>query len=109
MGSFGVEIASGQLTGGDPPYNKINPMTRSRLILFLLAAAATALAQQRAPIVQQLTFAPYHPTGIYSIGETVGWNVTPGPDYLTYTYKWTIRRNNNAVLKEGTLDLSHGQ
>lgn len=84
-------------------------MSRTRLILLLLAAASGALAQQRAPIARQLTFTPYHPSGIYNIGETVGWNVTPGPDNLTYFFKWTIRRNNNAVLKQGTLDLSHGQ
>ena len=27
----------------------------------------------------------------------------------TYAYKWTIRRNNAVVLKEGTLDLSTGK
>ena len=27
----------------------------------------------------------------------------------TYTYKWTIRRNNADVLKEGTLDLTSGK
>ena len=38
----------------------------------------------------------------------MGWTVTPGPDKLTYNYKWTVRRNNAAVLKEGKLDLSSG-
>jgi len=64
---------------------------------------------QRAPIPQQLTFAPYHARGIYSIGETVGWTVTPGPTQPTYSYKWTIRRNNAVVLKEGMLDLATGK
>ena len=63
---------------------------------------------QRAPISQQLTFAPYHANGIYKIGETVGWTVKPGPDAPTYAYMWTIRRNNAVVLKEGKLDLSSG-
>ncbi len=63
----------------------------------------------RAPIDQQLTFTPYHASGIYETGETVGWTVTPGPVVPTYSYKWTARSNNAAVLKEGKLDLSTGQ
>ncbi|HTS28980.1 MAG TPA: acetylxylan esterase [Bryobacteraceae bacterium] len=76
--------------------------------LFVLAAAPAGFAQ-RAPIPQQLTFAPYHTSGIYDVGETVGWTVTPGPETPTYAYKWTIRRNNAVVLREGKLDLSSGK
>ena len=76
--------------------------------LFVLAAAPAGFAQ-RAPIPQQLTFAPYHTSGIYDVGETVGWTVTPGPETPTYAYKWTIRRNNAVVLREGRLDLSSGK
>ena len=86
-------------------------MARMRPLLFLsffLLAASLAWAQ-RQPIPQQLAFAPYHASGIYDIGETVGWTVTPGPVSPTYAYKWTIRRNNAVVLKEGKLDLSLGQ
>jgi cephalosporin-C deacetylase-like acetyl esterase len=81
---------------------------RSRsLLVFVLFG--TTLPAQRAPIAQQLTFAPYHANGIYEVGETVGWTVTPGPTPPTYAYKWTIRRNNAVVLKEGKLDLSTGK
>jgi len=59
--------------------------------------------------VQQLAFEPHHATGIYKIGETVGWTVTPGPVTPTYSYKYTVRRNNNVVLKEGKLDLTSGK
>lgn len=76
------------------------------LILLLVPAIAFA---QRAPIAQQLTFAPYHANDIYKVGETVGWTVTPGPVTPTYAYKWTIRRNNAVVLKEGKLDLTSGK
>ncbi len=72
-------------------------------------AATPARFGQRAPIEQQLTFKPYHDGGIYDTGETVGWTVTPGPVTPTYAYKWTIRRNNAVVLKEGKLDLSAGR
>ena len=63
----------------------------------------------RVRIAEQLTFAPYHANGIYDVGETVGWTVTPGPVAPTYSYRWTIRRNNAVVLKEGKLDLSAGK
>ena len=74
----------------------------------LLFVAAVAFAQ-RVPIPQQLTFAPDHANDMYKVGETVGWTVTPGPVTPTYAYKWTIRRNNAVVLKEGKLDLSSGK
>ncbi len=80
-----------------------------RTALLLIVFTPVVSAQQRPQIQQQLTFTPYHATGIYSTGETVGWTVTPGPTPPTYKYKWTIRRNNAVVLKEGTLDLSSGK
>jgi len=75
----------------------------------LLVLCPEFAAAQRAPIPQQLTFTPYHSTGIYKIGETVGWTVAPGPVTPTYSYKYTVRRNNNVVLKEGEIDLSSGK
>jgi hypothetical protein len=51
---------------------------RSRIIGALLLSATLASAQ-RSPIPQQLAFKPYHASGIYGAGETVGWTVTPGP------------------------------
>lgn len=86
-------------------------MTRMtpRLLPAVLLLSAGFVCGQRAPIPQQLTFAPYHSTGIYRIGETVGWTVSPGPVTPTYAYRYTVRRNNNVVLKEGKLDLSSGK
>jgi cephalosporin-C deacetylase-like acetyl esterase len=84
-------------------------MTRTRLhLLFAVLLGVTLADAQHGPISQQLTFTPYHPSGIYDVGETVGWTVTPDPAAPTYSYKWTIRRNNAVVLKEGKLDLSSG-
>ena len=77
--------------------------------LAVLLFAASLSAQRGGPIPQQLTFTPHHENGIYDVGETVGWTVTPGTTPPTYKYKWTIRRNNAVVLKEGTLDLSSGK
>jgi len=80
----------------------------NRAFVFLLFVSA-AWAQRGTPPPQQLAFAPYHASGIYDVGETVGWTVTPGAAAPTYLYKWTIRRNNAVVLKEGKLDLSSGK
>ena len=57
-------------------------------------------------IQQQLVFTPYRASGIYEVGDTVGWKVSPGEAKVTHGYKWTIRRNNVVVLKEGRLKLS---
>jgi len=79
------------------------------MLFACLLTATLAFAQRGAPIPQQLAFTPYHASGMYDVGETVGWTVAPGPVAPTYAYKWTIRRNNALVLKEGKLDLSSGQ
>ena len=91
-------------------------MARTRFILIIAAllASPSGFAQrgpvpQRPQIPEQLTFTPYHAGGVYDVGETVGWTVTPGPVTPTYAYKWTVRRNNAVVLKEGKLDLSSGK
>ena len=81
---------------------------RSRFAVALLLAGAFARAQPVAS-PQQLTFTPYHTNGIYDVGEIVGWTVTSGPVSPSYAYKWTIRRNNAVVLKEGKLDFSSGK
>jgi cephalosporin-C deacetylase len=81
----------------------------SRALVALALLSTTIVAQRGAPIAQQLAFAPYDVSGIYDVGETVGWTVTAGAAPHTYAYKWTIRRNNAVVLKEGVLDLSTGR
>jgi cephalosporin-C deacetylase-like acetyl esterase len=85
-------------------------MKRSLLgVLCALAFLGTTTLAQRAPIPQQLVFTPFHADGIYQVGETVGWTVQPGPSPVTYSYAWTIRRNNAVVLAQGRLDLSSGK
>jgi cephalosporin-C deacetylase-like acetyl esterase len=78
-------------------------------ICLLATVVGASLSAQRTPIPQQLVFTPYHASGIYDVGETVGWTVTPATSPPTYAFKWTIRRNNAVVLKTGTLDLSAGR
>ena len=81
----------------------------SRVLLVLVLFSGSPSAQRGGPIAQQLVFTPYHANGIYDVGETVGWTVTPGATPPTYAYKWTVRRNNAVVLKEGKLDLTAGK
>jgi cephalosporin-C deacetylase-like acetyl esterase len=87
----------------------ISSRLTSRLLVAVLFFGAPLSAQRGGPIPQQLAFTPYHASGIYDVGETVGWTVAPGSTPPTYAYKWTIRRNNAVVLKEGTLDLAGGK
>ena len=80
----------------------------SNFAILLVLGAPLAYAQVAHP-AQQLSFRPYHASGLYDVGETVGWIVSPGPTAPTYAYKWTIRRDNKEVLKEGKLDLTSGK
>ncbi len=70
-------------------------------IAFLLASLAQA---------QQLTFVPFHSTGIYRLGEKAGWTVSAPKDASAPTTKYTyeIKKNNFDAIKTGTLDLSSG-
>lgn len=88
----GVQVLSGVVSGATA----------------LLVASGLIYGQKAGP-GQQLSFVPYHTSGLYAVGETVGWIVTPGPVAPTYKYKWTVRRNNAVVLKQGILDLSSGK
>jgi cephalosporin-C deacetylase len=82
----------------------------SRLLAVFVLYAASAFAQRGGPIPEQLAFAPYHASGIYEVGDTVGWTVTPSvTDPPSYAFRWTIRRNNAVFVKEGTLNLSSGR
>src|SRR5579871_4103019 len=73
-----------------------------RFIVVLVMAASAAAAQQ-------LTFVPFHQSGIYQLGEKTGWNVTrPAATSLTEKLAFTIKKNDRTVLKTGTLDVSSG-
>ena len=82
---------------------------REMTLAFLLTLIGPLASAQPAHLVQQLLFRPYHSSGLYDVGDTVGWIISPGPTPPTYAYKWTIRRNNKEVLREGKLDLSSGK
>jgi len=58
---------------------------------------------------QQLTLTPFNPSGIYGIGQKVGWTASlpsgaaPGGDF-----KFIVKKNNFETIKTGTLDFSSG-
>ena len=90
------------------PHIRFSDLRGLPLFALLLFTASATYAQPTPP-VQQLAFRPYHASGLYEVGDTVGWIVSPGPTPPTYAYRFTIRRNNKEVLKEGKLDLSSGK
>ena len=59
---------------------------------------------------QQLSFVPFHSTGIYRLGEKAGWTVSLPKDAAAPTAKYTyeIKTNNFDTVKAGILDLSSG-
>ncbi|MBZ5724920.1 MAG: acetylxylan esterase [Acidobacteriia bacterium] len=80
-------------------------------IPFYLCAAGMALVLGAPPAgAQQLSFRPFHESGIYQAGEKAGWTLTlpqvPAAPIRTYTY--IIKTNNSAIIKMGSLDLASG-
>jgi cephalosporin-C deacetylase-like acetyl esterase len=57
---------------------------------------------------QQLSFAPFHSTGIYRLGEKAGWTVSLPNGAAAAKYNYEIKKNNFDTIKTGTLDLSSG-
>src|SRR5262249_17792187 len=66
---------------------------------------AALVKASRAQSAQQLKLTPYKATGIYGIGEKVGWTVTlPESATARAGYVYTVKRNNQDVIKTGDLD-----
>lgn len=59
---------------------------------------------------QQPTFTPYKASGIYAVGEKVGWTAALPPGAAPAAgYTYAVRKNNQDVIKTGTLDFSSGR
>ena len=69
-------------------------------------AASAALSQSYNPAV---TFEPYQPSGIYAVGQRVGWTLHAPLGLGSQRFHYTIRENNAFDLKSGEVDLSSGQ
>src|ERR1700733_10162496 len=79
--------------------------TPSRYIAFItLLLVASPLCP-----AQSITFTPDKPSGIYTIGERVGWTVSLPPGTTpSGQYTYAIRKNNLDVIQSGSLDFSSG-
>ena len=59
--------------------------------------------------VSALALTPYNASGVYRLGDTVGWNVKPSrAEDTTGDWTYAIRRNNLDVIASGVLDLTSG-
>jgi cephalosporin-C deacetylase-like acetyl esterase len=57
---------------------------------------------------EDAVFTPFHPSGIYGLGEKAGWTVTPARGAATAKYTYVIKKNNSDTIATGVLDLSTG-
>jgi len=73
------------------------------LIAVFFSVTLTALAQS-------VELVPLHGSGIYAVGDTVGWTVTakPGAALPDGGYAYTLKLNNAKLVKSAKVDLSHG-
>lgn len=84
-------------------YRKHSVLTFIFAVIFFLGAAQLCSAQQ-------LTFTPYKSSGIYSIGEKVGWTASlPQGVVPAGNYAYVVRKNNQEEIKSGNLDFSKGR
>jgi cephalosporin-C deacetylase len=83
---------------------------RSALVFALLAAALAGAAHS---VAQQPSFTPDRPSGIYAVGERVGWTVALSGSagraiQRSGPYTYTIRQNGGQLIASGSLDLASG-
>jgi cephalosporin-C deacetylase-like acetyl esterase len=77
--------------------------------LWTACALAAMGAAMTAAGAAELNFKPINGSGIYAVGEKVGWVVTPAAGATTNSlYSYSIRSNAAVEIGKGTLDLSNG-
>jgi cephalosporin-C deacetylase len=84
--------------------------TATNVLCAALLACIVPWATASAADQPQLIFTPFHPNGIYALGEKVGWTVTLAPDAVAPKgrFGYTITSNNLDVVKTGSFDLTCG-
>jgi cephalosporin-C deacetylase-like acetyl esterase/lysophospholipase L1-like esterase len=83
---------------------------RRHFVFKILAASIFLQAAAHLCSAQQLTLTPYKASGIYGVGEKVGWTASlPQGAVSTGDYAYTIKKNNQDVIKTGSLDFSAGR
>jgi len=90
-------------------YRSITPLL---VLLLTTAAPPISPAQQNAQAdttPPPITLTPYNSTGIYALGELVGWQVTVRPGaHVGDEYTYTAKKNDFDVIKTGHLNLATG-
>src|SRR5215204_4257573 len=85
--------------------NPLRHLVRTIITAFVFVHLAAHLCA-----AQQAVFTPYKPSGIYAVGEKVGWTAVLSPGASpTADHTYAVRKNNQDVIKTGTLDLSSGR
>jgi cephalosporin-C deacetylase-like acetyl esterase len=82
--------------------------------LVLTLVTADAAGQVAGP--RAFVFTPRNGTGIYKVGETVGWTIARNPAAAAAAaattqpsrYAFVLRKNNHDVIRSGEIDLSGG-
>src|SRR5437764_2845765 len=84
--------------------------SRRHVLSLIVLAVVIILAAVHSSSAQQLTLTPYKASGIYDVGEKVGWtaNLLPG-SAPTGDYTYTVKKNNQDVIKTGNLNLATGR
>jgi cephalosporin-C deacetylase-like acetyl esterase len=90
---------------------KIHALKRFLLISVAVGCALFGWIASPYCQAQDVLLAPLRPSGIYDIGQDVGWTVklAPGAAATMGKYGFVIRKNNLDVIKSGQFDLSTGQ
>jgi cephalosporin-C deacetylase len=81
-------------------------MTPRKLALLLIPVALIMAAARVSP-AQRPSVTPHKASGIYDLGEKVGWTIAR-PQGVTGEYTYEVRKNNQGVIKSGRLDFSAG-
>jgi cephalosporin-C deacetylase-like acetyl esterase len=84
------------------PATSVHLPARSFTAVFVALAAAHTTAA-----AQQLDFTPSRASGVYDVGERVGWTVAtlPGGNAPAGVYRYTVKRDGLAVIDSGTFEL----
>ena len=88
----------------------MNRLLRPASLLLAFAGLAAFGCLSNAATAQPLTLTPFKPSGIYALGERVGWTVAraPGAANAVNGFAYTIKRNNLDVIQSGNLSLESG-
>lgn len=82
-----------------------------RMVLRVIAAGLASSFAAAVAGAQPLVLTPFNRSGIYALGEKVGWTVTVPAETVARaaSYTYTIRKNDLDVIKSGKLDLASGK